>query len=69
MKQLGIILIIIGLVLSIYTTFSYFTKEKVLDLGRVEINKEKEHSVSWSPIAGIALIAIGGLIFWQASKK
>lgn len=69
MKQLGIIVIIIGLALTIFTAFTFFTKEKVVDVGPVEITRDKPHNLSWSPIVGIALIGIGGLMVWQSSKK
>jgi hypothetical protein len=69
MKQLGIVIVIIGLALTIFTAFTFFTKEKVVDLGAVEITRDKPHNISWSPIVGIALIGIGGLVVWQSSKK
>lgn len=69
MKNLGIVLIVIGIVLAIYTGFTFFTKEKVVDLGPVEINKEKPHHINWSPILGIVLIGVGGLIVWQSNKN
>ncbi|MEO8148902.1 MAG: hypothetical protein ABI723_14750 [Bacteroidia bacterium] len=69
MKVTGIILIIIGLVLTIFTAFQFFTKEKVVDLGKVEISREKPHSISWSPVIGIVVMGIGGVVLWQASKK
>jgi hypothetical protein len=69
MKTTGIILIIIGLTLTIVTTFKFFTKEKVVDLGSVEITTEKPHVINWSPLVGVAAMGIGGVILWQASKK
>ncbi len=69
MKATGIILIIIGLVLTIFTSFKYFSKEKVVDLGVVEITTEKPHELNWSPVIGIAVLVIGGVVLWQATKK
>jgi hypothetical protein len=69
MKATGIILIIIGIALTIFTTFKFFTKEKVVDLGVVEITTEKPHELNWSPILGIAVIAIGGILYLVSSKK
>jgi hypothetical protein len=69
MKVTGIILIIIGFVLTIVTTFKFFTKEKVVDLGIVEITTEKPHEINWSPLLGVAVMGIGGLVLWNASKK
>jgi len=56
MKSLGIALATIGLIMMIYTGFNFVTKEKVVDLGSIEINKETNHPVQWSPIVGIVLL-------------
>jgi len=69
MKKLAIILIIIGLGMTIYTTLTIFTKEKVVDVGKLEITRNKPHRLKWSPLIGIAIMGIGGVVLWQASKK
>ncbi len=69
MKKLGIIILLLGLGLTIFTTVTYFTKEKVVDIGKVEITRNKPHRLNWSPLIGIAVMGIGGIILWQASKK
>jgi hypothetical protein len=68
MKTTGIVLLILGFVLTIFTAFNFFTKEKVVDLGAVEISRNKPHSVSWSPVIGLVVMGIGGVAFWQGSK-
>lgn len=50
-----------------YTGFNYVTKENVVDIGPIEINKEKEHPVQWSPIAG-GMLLVGGLILIFTNK-
>lgn len=69
MKATGTVLLIIGLLLTIFTAFKFFTKEKVVDIGKVEITADKGHSVSWSPLIGIGVMAIGGIILYSGSKK
>jgi hypothetical protein len=69
MKQAGIILIAVGILLTAYTAFTFFTREKVVDIGKLEITRDKPHYLSWSPIVGIVVIGIGGVVLWQASKK
>jgi hypothetical protein len=68
MKQLGMILIGAGILALIYTGFSFTTEEKVVDLGPLEINKEKKHKLNWPPYAGIALLA-GGVVLLAMNKK
>ena len=59
MKKAGIVLIVIGALMVIFTGFNLITKEKVVDLGPLEINKEKKTPIHWSPIIGGVLIVAG----------
>lgn len=67
-KTLGIVLIAIGILMMVYTGFNYITKEKVVDLGPIEINAERTHTVQWPPVVGIALI-IGGIVVMVIDNK
>jgi len=68
LRPLGIVLSIIGILMIIYTGFNYVTTEKVVDLGPIKINAEKNHPVQWSPIVGIALL-VGGIVIVLIDKK
>lgn len=67
-KTLGIVLIVAGILMMVYTGFNYVTKEKVVDLGPIEINAEKKHTVQWPPIIGVVLIA-GGIVVFALDRK
>ncbi len=67
-KTIGIVLIAIGFIMIVYTGFDYLTKEKVVDLGPIEISAEKSHTVQWPPIVGVILI-VGGIAVFALSKK
>lgn len=69
MKKAGIAILIIGFLLTIFTTFNYFTREKVVDLGEVQITANKKHRVGWSPLLGIGVMGVGGVVLLVASKK
>ena len=69
MKKAGIVIIIIGLLLTIFTAFTFFTREKVVDIGKVEITANKRHHVAWSPLVGLAVMGVGGVVLLMASKK
>lgn len=68
MKGLGIVLIVLGIVMLIWTGFSYTKKEKVADLGPIEINADKTEHVNWSPIAGGVLL-VGGVILVLLDRR
>lgn len=59
MKALSTVLIIAGILMMVITGFNLVSKEKVVDLGPLEVNKEKSTPVSWSPIVGAVLLISG----------
>ena len=69
MKNLGIILLVVGILMTMYSGFNYVTKEKVVDLGPIEITKDNQHAVVWQPYVGIGAIVIGGILFLSARKR
>jgi len=69
MKITGIFIMIAGLGLTIFTAFSYFTREKVLEIGSVELTRSQPHYLNWSPFIGIAIMVVGAFIVLQTRKK
>jgi hypothetical protein len=68
MKKTGIVLIIVGLILTIFTALTFFTKEKVVDIGDVHITRNKPHNLRWSPLIGIAVAGMGGVLVLVDSR-
>ena len=66
-KNIGIVLIVIGILMMIYTGINFVTTEKVIDMGPLHINKEESHPVQWSPILG-GLLLVGGIILVASNK-
>ena len=69
MKRAGLVIIVIGLLLVIFTGINFFTREKVVDIGDLQISHNKKHSMGWSPLIGVAVMAVGGGLFLFGSKK
>lgn len=69
MKTAGYVLLGIGLLLVIYTSITVFTKKTIVDVGPVEVSKKEPHTATWSPLIGVAVMAVGGLLVWQGNKK
>jgi len=55
--------------MTLYTGFNYVTREKVVDIGNIEITADKDKTVSWGPFLGIGVIVIGGVVFLAGRKK
>ena len=69
MKIIGILIMIAGLGLTVFTAISYFSREKVLQVGAVEITRNQPHTLNWSPFIGIAIMVIGAFVVLQARKS
>ncbi|MGF7232083.1 hypothetical protein [Arachidicoccus sp.] len=67
-KAIGIILLIIGIAMLIWTGFTYTKKEKVIDAGPLQVSANKQKSVNWPPYAGGILI-LGGIVLMATAKK
>lgn len=69
MKKTGIVLIVVGIILTLVTGFKFFTKKEVVDIGNVEINKSEPHRVNWSPYVGVAIIVVGGIMVIAGGRR
>lgn len=69
MKKAGIFIVILGFALTIFTAITFFTREKVVDIGSLKITSSTPHHMSWSPFIGIAVMVVGGVVLLVSSKK
>ena len=68
MKMLGIVFIVLGAVMLVWTGFTYTKKEKIIDAGPIQVSADKEKSVNWPPYAG-GILLIGGIALVALDKK
>jgi len=67
-KTIALVMIILGVVMLIWTGFTYTKKEKLIDAGPIQISADREKSVNWPPyIGGVVLIA--GVVILLTSKR
>ena len=57
----ALILIVIGIVALAYQGITYTTSEKVVDLGPLKVETQRERTIPLPPIVGIAAL-VGGVI-------
>lgn len=67
-RSTGIVFMIIGLVLLLWTGFSYTKKEKIVDAGPIQITADKTESVNWPPYVG-GIVLLAGVIIFLGSRK
>jgi len=65
---IGIILIVIGIIALAYQGITYTTREKVVDIGPIQMTADKTKTIPLPPIlGGIALV--GGIVLLVAGGK
>lgn len=67
-KTIGIVLIIIGAVMLIWTGFTYTKKEKIVDAGPIQISADRQKIVNWPPYLG-GILLVGGIVIVATAKK
>ena len=68
MKILGILLIILGIVAFAYQGITYTSREKVVDLGPVEVTSEKTTTFPLPPVVG-GIALVGGILLLLVGNK
>jgi len=58
---IGIILVAIGIVIFAYQGITYTTREKVVDLGPIQVTADKTKTLPLPPIVG-AIALVGGIV-------
>ena len=69
MKLIGVLLIIFGIVALAVGGISYTKREKVIDLGPIQATADRQKTIPLSPIAGIASLAVGGMLVVVGSRQ
>ncbi len=67
-KTIGIVLLALGIVMLIWTGFTYTKKEKVIDAGPIQVSADRQKTVNWPPYAG-GILVIGGIVLLMTGKK
>jgi uncharacterized membrane protein HdeD (DUF308 family) len=65
---MGIILIVLGIGALAYQSFSYTSKEKIIDIGPIEASADTQKTIPLPPIVGTVAIA-GGIVLVIFGRK
>jgi LPXTG-motif cell wall-anchored protein len=69
MKKTGQIIFIMGAIISVLAGFELITREKIIDIGGIEIIQQKTQVFNWSPLLGLSVLAVGAGIYLFSRKK
>jgi Na+-transporting methylmalonyl-CoA/oxaloacetate decarboxylase gamma subunit len=65
----GVVLIILGILALAYQGITYTTREKVIDLGPLKAEVEKEKTVPLPPVLGGLAVAAGVFLVWVGARR
>jgi hypothetical protein len=66
---IGIILIVVGIMAFAYQGITYTTREKVVDLGPIQVTADKTKTFPLPPIVGAVALVGGIVVLVMGSKK
>jgi len=69
MKTLALVLIVLGVLALGYQGFSYVTREKVIDIGPIEVTQQKQKNVFLPPVLGAIVLVTGIALFMTSAKR
>lgn len=56
---IGLLLIVLGIIALVVPTFTFFTTERVADVGFFTIDISKPHTIVFNPIVGVLALVVG----------
>jgi hypothetical protein len=65
----GIVLIALGVLALAYQGFTYTSKEKVVDLGPLKVEAERQRTVALPPVIGGAAVAVGVVLVLVGARR
>ncbi len=69
MKNIAIVIMAISILMSVFTGFNIITQKKVVDIGSLEISTREKTPIYWSPVTGLILVVVGGVMFFVGRGK
>lgn len=68
-KTIGIIMIIIGALMLIWTGFSFTRQETIVEIGSLEVTADKKETVNWPPYVGGAVLVVGFVLLLSSRRR
>ena len=70
MKNLGIVILSIGLLFTLLTTFGVLSEEHILSSSKSEVLQKEIHRQIWEPLVGGVVVIIGvGMYMMSRSRE
>ena len=68
LAMIGVLLIVLGIVTLGLQSITYFTTERAVDIGPLQIDVQRPHTIVFHPVAG-AVAVLAGLVLVMVGAK
>lgn len=62
MTVIGLLLVVLGIIALAVPSITYFTTERVADVGFLRIEVSRPHTIVFNPIVGVVALATGAVL-------
>jgi hypothetical protein len=69
MRALGVVLIVLGVIALAVPSITFFTRERVADVGFFQIDVSRPHTIVLNPIAGVVALAVGVILVLSGRRS
>jgi hypothetical protein len=69
MVIVGVVCIVLGLAALAYQGITYTTREKVFDVGPVQVTAEKQHAIWLPPVLGVVAVGAGVVLVVVGARR
>jgi hypothetical protein len=69
MQKAGLIILAVGLIITLFNGYNYVTKERIVEIGELQITADQTNTASWSPTIGLVVMTVGGILFMVGGKE
>src|SRR5207248_1853559 len=67
--MVGVVCIVLGLAALAYQGITYTTREKVIDVGPLQVTAEKEHAIWLPPLLGVVAVGTGVVLVVVGARR
>jgi len=60
---IGLLLVVLGIIALAVPSITYFTTERVADVGFFRIEVSRPHTIVFNPVVGVVALAVGIVLF------
>jgi drug/metabolite transporter (DMT)-like permease len=68
MRTIGVLLIVLGVIALAVPSITFFTQDRVADVGFFHIDVARPHTIIINPIAGIVALAAGAVLLLSGRR-